>query len=479
MASCTRPSPSVWPARACAGLLALTGCRSLTEPAAWGDWTRPDVAGEGLPNVLLVSLDTVSAQHLELHGYRRQTMPTLTRLAGEGARFTQSWSQSPQTDGTHAALFTGRLSSYTGRYHFDHTLHSREWTLAEHFRNEGYRTWAITSSKKFEAATGLDQGFEEWEVQASGPVIPRGDRAVEVALNQMSAQPGIPWFGFVHLYDAHAPYTAPEPFRSTFHPEQPSIPPRETVNYLAEHRHDDEIPKDHLQTLSDLYDAGLAHLDSRLGILAEAASAEGRDTIVVLISDHGEAFFEHGYLGHSLYLWEEIMRVPWVVWSPGRIRPATRIDVPSQSIDLMPTLIELAGLPASDRTQGFSFAPSLQGEPQELEPDRPVILQGVKRWGVVQRTETGLFKYVLRVNEGKRDRMADGENVKRNGSRLFELDSDPEEKTDLKRSNPDMVDALFGVLAALGSADPFAETTERSDITDQDEEALRAMGYVE
>ena len=222
MASRFQPPSSSWSLRACAGLLALTGCRSVTEPAAWGDWTRPDVSAEGLPNVLLVSLDTVSAQHLELYGYRRQTMPTLTRLAGEGARFTQSWSQSPQTDGTHAALFTGRLSSYTGRYHFDHKLHSREWTLAEHFRNEGYRTWAISSSKKFEPATGLDQGFEEWEVRP--PVDDsRGDRAVEVAVNQMRRAQR-PLVRFVRFYDAHAPIRLPSPTVPPFTPASPTFP---------------------------------------------------------------------------------------------------------------------------------------------------------------------------------------------------------------------------------------------------------------
>ena len=455
------------------------GCQDAAPPTAPPELRPEEPAAAPGPNVLLVSLDTVAAGHMELYGYPRSTMPTLTRLAGEGAYFTRSWSQSPQTDGTHAALFTGRLSSTTGRYHYDHALRDSEQTLAEHFQSQGYRTWAITSSKKFERETGLDQGFSVWEIQSDGPVIPRGDRAVAVALEQMEVAPGQPWLGFVHLYDAHAPYTAPEPFRSTFHPGAPSIPPRDTVDYLSRHRYDKRIPPQHLQTLSDLYDAGLAHLDSRLGTLTEAATRGGRDTIVVFISDHGEAFHEHGYLGHSIMLWEEIVRVPWVVWSPGRVPPGTRIDALSQSIDLMPTLVELAGLPPAGTTEGLSFAPALQGAPQRFDASRPVVLQGVKRWGVIQETPNGLHKLTLKVNANKRERLAAGEEVKRNGARLVELRDDPGERTDLKADQAATADQLFGILEALGAGNPLAQTAERDDITVQDEEALRAMGYVE
>ena len=135
--------------------------------------------------------------------------------------------------------------------------------------------------------------------------------------------------------------------------------------------------------------------------------------------------------------------------------------------------------PRRQLLEGLSFAPALQGTPQRFDTSRPVILQGVKRWGVIQETPNGLHKLTLKVNANKRERLAAGEEVKRNGARLVELRDDPGERTDLKGDQAATADQLFGILEALGAGNPLAQTAERDDITVQDEEALRAMGYVE
>ena len=103
-------------------------------------------------------------------------------------------------------------------------------------------------------------------------------------------------------------------------------------------------PKPRLNTLTQLYDGGIHHVDSRVAQVWQALQKSERDTILVLTSDHGEAFYEHRYLGHSNVLWEEVVRIPWIVWAPGRIPAGTRIDTAAQTVDLMPTIVEACGL---------------------------------------------------------------------------------------------------------------------------------------
>lgn len=457
-------------------LVALAGC-SRTE---WmGSLGRGDVPAAQAPNVLVVSLDTLRSDHLPTYGYERDTAPTLTAIAAEGALMERTWSLAPQTDGTHASMFTGRFASSHGKYDHHHKLGDTEITFAEHFREHGYRTWAVATSLKFLTKSGFDQGFEDWELYAEGRVVPRGNEAEARALEQMQTDDGAPWLGFVHFFDVHAPYTPPKRHREVFLKGEPAIKPRNTIRWLRRHRRDAVLPQKKLRALVDLYDGGIHHVDERMERVWAAAKATDRETIVVITSDHGEAFHEHQYLGHSEVLWEEVMRIPWLVWAPGRVQPGQRLDTVAQTVDLFPTITDLAGLPPAPDRDGASFGPALTGSGPTPAPDRVVALQENDHWGVVRQLPEGLFKLTTRVGEHKRDKLVAGEDARIADARLFNLTDDPGERVDLWATETGIRELLVEDLKALGSDDPNRNTIERTDMTDEELDGLRAIGYVD
>ncbi len=457
-------------------LLVLVGC-GRTE---WmGSLGRGDAPPAGAPNVLVVSIDTLRADHLPAYGYGRDTAPTLTAIAAEGALMERTWSQAPQTDGTHASLFTGRFASSHGKFSHLHKLGNDEVTFAEYFRESGYRTWAVATSLKFLTKSGFDQGFEDWDLFAEGPVVARGDEAMSRALTQMQAEGDTPWLGFVHLFDVHAPYTPPPPHRQLFLDGPPAVKPKNTIRWLRKHRRDPVLPAEKVRALVNLYDGGIHHADSRIAQLWDAVKAHDRETILVITSDHGEAFHEHQYLGHSEVLWEEVMRIPWMVWAPQRVTAGQRIDTVAQSADLFPTIVDLAQLPAAPDRDGASFAPALRGDGPAPPDDRVVALQENDTWGIVRQLPGGVYKLTTRVGEKKRERIAAGEATRIVAPTLYNLTDDPKERLDIAAHEPEIVALLVDDLKALGSDDPNRNTIERTDMTDEELEGLRAIGYVE
>lgn len=456
-------------------LALLAGCSS---PPEWlGSLGRGEAPAADAPNVLVVSLDTLRSDHMGLYGYDKDTAPTLTAIAAEGAWMSRTWSQAPQTDGTHAAMFTGRFASTHGKFTHNERLPETETTFAEHFRAQGYRTWAVATSLKFDPKSGLSQGFEDWDLFPECPVVARGDHAMARAGEQMNDEG--PWLGFLHLFDVHAPYTPPEPHRSAFLTGEPAVQPSNTIEFIRRNRRAPNIAPARLRSLVELYDGGIHHADSRMATLWDRVRASNRDTILIITSDHGEAFSEHRYLGHSNVLWEEVVRVPWIVWAPGRVTASSRVDAPAQTVDLFPTIAALAGLPPPTAMQGRSFAPVLTGHGDPPPDDRMIVLQEHDRWGVVQEIDGEMWKLVLRVRKHRRDKLASGEGLDNPKVRLTNLSQDPAESANLAKDRPDIRDALLAQLQTLGSDDPDARSEQRDDISEEELEGLRAIGYVD
>ncbi|MDP6933483.1 MAG: sulfatase, partial [Myxococcota bacterium] len=307
-------------------------------------------APPGAPNVLLVSLDTLRADHLASYGYERDTSPTLSRFAAEGAQFEQAYSQTSSTDGSHASLFTGLYLSEHGKFSHRQRLGWRELTLAEHFDDHGYRTFAIATSVKFVEQSGFDQGFDDYDRIQGVTKNKRSAAALEL-LDERMAQDEEPWMGFLHLFDVHAPYAAPEPWRSKWQPVSDLVEPEATSRFIRRnHFNEDKVTPPVQKHLEGLYDGQISYLDQYLAQLRQTLEAQSqkpgaRSTLLVLTSDHGEAFMEHDFLGHGEVLYEETVRVPLLVWWPGKVPAGRRIDTPTQGVDVFPTLAELVGIP--------------------------------------------------------------------------------------------------------------------------------------
>jgi arylsulfatase A-like enzyme len=353
-----------------------------------------------LPNVLLVSIDTLRADHLASYGYFRETAPTLSKMAARGAQFDESYSQSASTVPTHASIFSGELPAQHETWGYEERLSRSALTIAEHLRAHGYRTFGLASSGWFAERSGFHQGFESFDVFDELDRNERSQRVVGIALGHMNAPGGgEPWFGFVHLLDPHAPYSSPEPFVTRWHPGHEAFPPRQSGKYLRKQLDSDgAIPPDILEYVIGLYDGAISYMDTHLErMFEELQPANGRSTLIVITSDHGEEFMENGTILHARFVHEVMVRVPLLFVWPGRIAPGIKVRGVAQSVDLFPTVLDLLDLPAVDGLPGRSHAAVLLGAE---EPERPrggirdvVLLQeSPEVWGVIATLETGRFK---------------------------------------------------------------------------------------
>jgi arylsulfatase A-like enzyme len=361
--------------RSKSGLIALAMLLACT---AEGD--GPGVAATP-PNVVLVSIDSLRPDHLGSYGYAKPTSPTLDRLAAEGVRFATAVSTTSWTLPAHAALFTGLYDSAHGLVDNGISLAKTHETLAEKFRAAGYQTAGFFGGPYLHPTFGLGQGFDTWQscmTTLPDDVAPGALRAAilrgqdpshqdvtgprtvrELTRWLEQARPG-PFFLFLHLWDVHYDYIAPESLVRIFDPDYTgSLDGR---NLIANPAISAALPPRDREHLLALYDAEVRFSDQTLEQILAALAARGRleNTLLVVTADHGEEFFEHGGKGHQQTLYEEVVRVPLILHWPGQLAAGSVVAAPVRLIDVMPTLLELAGIGSSAPTQGGSLVP-LQG----------------------------------------------------------------------------------------------------------------------
>lgn len=429
-------------------------------------------------NVVLVSIDTLRADHLSAYGYARSTSPNLDALAASGVLFENAYSHSPKTAPSHMSLMTGlhpevhRVKNQK-RPQAEERLADEIPTLALLLQGAGFRTAAFTAGGNVHASLGFDRGFERYEhldLDAS-EIFSAG--AVEVAAGPE------PFFLFLHTYQVHDPYLPPAGFRDAF--TDPTYrggieSDREVLHaaaVLAGHKVVAEFwqranlqdPAD-VQHLQDLYDACIRYTDDQLGALLDALeNAElAEETLVIVLSDHGEEFKEHGATKHNS-LFDEVLRVPLVVRlpaslgvAPARVRPLVRL------IDVMPTVLDVVGLPIPEHLAGSSLLPLAAGEE---EPARHLFAHW--REFDAQALRVGRWKLIRNPK----------------WSHLFDLGSDPSERRALERVAPEVRHQLGTDLDRLVEASSsYGDSISRSGSQPVPMDAaregrLRALGYLE
>ena len=304
------------------------------------------------PNVLLVSIDTLRSDHLGAYGYERDTSPSMDRLAREGVLFESAISASSWTLPSHTTLLTGMPPEAHGVDTSRKRLVDEAVTLAETFRGAGYTTAAFVSGPYLRALYGHDQGFETYDESTvwpkrdvhTKPTSPQLERLVVEWLEawQGSSNPR-PFFVFLHMWDPHYDFMPPPPYDTLFDPDYQGE--LGGAIFDTDQVRPDMEPRD-LEHLIALYDGEIRFTDDHLGrILAELERVGvSEDTIVIVTSDHGEEFFEHGQKGHSKGLYEEVVRIPWIIRYPRRVAPGQRFSQQVRLMDVGPTILGLAGV---------------------------------------------------------------------------------------------------------------------------------------
>jgi arylsulfatase A-like enzyme len=463
----TRLLQARWPWFAAAALLGLVYLATLVEvrPAD----PRPKGSLEDIERlserkdlkVLFVLIDTLRADRLSAWGYARNTSPMIDFLASSGVRFARQLSQSSWTKCSMASLWSSLYPQRSGVLRFDHVLPSEAKLPAEILREAGFRTVGLFRNGWVAPNFGFSQGFEVYHQPATLPLTPNERRlnpslqdpasdtsAVEAFRSFLSVSAHDRWFVYLHLMDVHQyTYDSQSALFGT--------------------------------SISDIYDNSIRREDGMVGsLLDHLAEAKVLDqTLIVIASDHGEAFGERGFEGHARNVFQEVTEVPFVIAFPFRLEPGLVIDTRTQNVDIWPTLLDLLGLPPIEPSDGRSLVPLIRaaarGEPLPQD-GRNAIAHLDQTWGqghdrppapMVAVASDG-FRYVLATQGGH------GEED------LFDRQGDPVETIDVREQHPDVTERLRAAAREyLDGEPPWSTRTPDLELDEMQRNQLRALGY--
>jgi arylsulfatase A-like enzyme len=417
--------------------------------------------------IVLVSIDTLRPDHLGCYGYARNTSPTLDRLAREGTLFEDAMTPAPWTLPAHASLLTGLYPSRHGVKGFGHYLPAKLETLAQVLGRSGYATAAVVNSHLLTSRSGLDRGFQEFVyVEEMAPQREPTRKLVDQAIEWLTRSRARKAFVFLHSYDVHSDYKAEERYEREFLRPYAGKADGTSRQLMAVREGKAALGPADAPNLIDRYDAGIRQTDDEIARLVRFLETSGllERTLLVVTSDHGEEFFEHGGVLHGRTQFQEVVRVPLILRGPGVPR-GRRVAMPVSLLDVMPTLAARAGAKASANLDGDDLAPALAGDAPRLagrtlfgEADhvnsQPDITRAVRRGG---------FKLVYdRVTEERR---------------VFDLAGDPGETRDASAAHAETTRQLEQQLQRFLAI--RAEQAGSSKLTPAEIEKLRSLGYVQ
>lgn len=399
-------------------------------------------------NVVIITLDTTRADRLGAYGHPHAGTPNLDALASEGVLFQHASTAAPLTLPAHSSLFTGRFPPEHGvRDNGGYFLPDTEQTLAETLKARGYATGGFIAAYVLDRKWGIGQGFDtyfddfdlsKYKVVSMGAVQRPGNEVVDHALPWIDAHRTAPFFAWIHLYDAHTPYAPPEP-------------------YLGEHP-------------GDPYQGEISFADAQVGrvmrLLRDRQLLDS--TVVVVLGDHGESLNEHGEATHGFFIYESTTHIPLIVRAPFSLMHGRRVADPVRSVDVMPTVLDLLGVPvpASPPIDGRSIAPLMTGASMEMgleayaEAVYPLHHFG---WSDLRSLREGRYKLIAAPRP-----------------ELYDLQDDPKEQTNLFEGRRALGDRMLARLDAMEARFKQGQPA-RAELTEVDPDSkarLAALGYI-
>ncbi len=426
----------------------------------------PDARVPARPDILLISIDTLRADHLSCYGHPRRTTPFIDRIAAEGVRFSRAYSTTSWTAPALASMLT---SSYPTRHGVDQTARGDDpaWgvipedlpSLPELLRQHGYRTYGLTANFSLPAERGFGRGFDRYRCVGAVGV----DKVREEAAGWLvELSDPAPWFFWLHLFDPHAPYEAREPWLTRVEPA-PAVRHAD-LDHLPAERIPALVPgldAGRLDYLKTLYDSEIRAVDDYLHELFEAVP-RAREALVLIVADHGEEFLEHGGTLHGKTLFEEVVRIPFILRSPDRALAGSVSDRPVSLVDVLPTLVQAAGIPVPAGVAGAA----LVGPAGLQVPDgRPLVAELSRGEATTRAWIDGNWKFIVRGGQG--------------GGLLYDLDSDPGEHRDLSPEQAQRAERYAEAIAAFSSRQEPPSGSIQTPLTPEQVAALEALGYVD
>jgi len=460
------------------------------------------------PNILLISIDTLRADHLSCYGYYRKTSPNIDRIASEGTTFFRHYSTGVWTPPGHASMLTGLYVSEHG-VHGENRLSEKIPTIASVLRENGYQTAGFVNNSQVGELVGLAKGHdffvEVWKgFRASslmGRITRGGIRRIRkiFAHEDMGAsrtnrlfkiwletekEAGKPFYAFLHYIEPHNPLNPPCRFKKNFRTLESGSIDKRKVKKIAHNPLscfvDDLRPTEaEIAFLKALYDGEIAYTDHKIGEIAEILEKNGLydNTMIIITSDHGEHFGEHGFWSHVASLHEEVLRIPLVIKYPNGPECAKEVEGYTQLIDIFPTVMDIAGVNANISTSGLSLSYDKKRSYHEhifaeWEGRVPFYIKRRLRENGA-KTDLRMFKTKMSMVQGPRYKYVLKEDGEEN---LFDISSGSEKRCELANLSRE-VRRMRGLLEEYGSPRTRYTGKTRS-MDDEIKSNLESLGYI-
>lgn len=459
-------------------LLLTLACRTQAGPAP-------------TTNIVVITWETTRADHTSLHGHPLRTTPGLELLATEGVSFQRNISAAPWTLPSVSSILTGRLPTGHGVREFEDVLVEGVDTLPERLQKAGYHTAMIGSNSIFEADRGLEQGFDHYFGQGDVP----GEELAERMRTWLDERPqDQPFFLYMHLFEPHCPYDPPTRYQGVFEPWPAALA---TGRAWSQERWDQAFgcfrlpapgrpgqPVLSVDPYLSAYDAELHYADHLTSLLVERLRTRGllEQTLLVVVGDHGEEFLDHGDHGHGRHLYEESVHVPLLIRPPGGAGSAAgrKVQALTSSVDVTATALAAAGLPVDG--DGRDLSPAWTGSVPSAWEQRAVY-SGTDHEAHLRSVHRGSHKLIAEVAKVAVDPTDPGQVAPPlRPPELYDLSSDPDERTNLATSQPALLAELKALLLAqeeAGRAQAAQSGRARRALDAETEEALKRLGYLE
>ncbi len=442
------------------GSLWLSGCSQKTDE-------RPT-------NIILISIDTLRADHLSCYGYKRPTSPTLDKLASQGLLFEEAISTSPWTLPAHGSLLTGMYPNRHGLKLVHRRLPSNITTLADVLKGHGLRTAAIVNSHYVSQRYGFNRGFDDFLYIKEFPETRVPTQVEPKAYEWLSQNSSKPFFLFLHYYDPHSNYWSLPIYEKLFvNPDYKGIADGST-NQLINFRHGNvSLDRSDAKHLINLYDAGILQLDDGISRLLSFLEKHRLldNTVLIITADHGEEFLDHGGVLHGQTQYEEMIHVPLIMHGPG-IPKSKRIKKVASLVDIMPTILSLQGIAPPASLDGIDLS-VLWRESKSALPQRYVFAEASKGAAVPKENNPGFD--IKRAVRHPRYKLHYDRQTKQ--VQLYDLRLDPAEKVDVASEHPALVDSMFSQLKEFMNIKSQSGTTLKP-LSPEEIQRLKSLGYM-
>jgi len=432
-------------------------------------------------NVILISIDTLRADHLGCYGYHKNTTPNIDRFSKDSVLFKTSVAHAPSTLPSHASIFTALIPSHHGAFFKKTGIPQELVTIAEFLKDNGYKTISYNGGGSVASEYGFDQGFDLYHSPGRGlskfeRILKRiskrifllddstgGHLAEQVnfAIDWIDNNPDRKFFLFLHTYEVHHPYTPKQGYLDLFEKNYSGNLPKNIYRGLLKEINNGEIKinKEDQEHIINTYDAEIRFMDDGFLLLENFLREKDiyDDTIIIFTSDHGEEFGEHGRMGfHSHSLYDELLLVPLIIKFPNSKYASKVVDEQVRSIDILPTLLDILDIRGLNAFEGVSLIDLITGK--TLDPLFAVSEQddqAKKRPTSIRTKKWKLY-----------------------GSKLFNLESDPLENNDVSNENKAVKDFLRFKLNNILKQRKIP-STNKVILDETTKEELKALGYIE